>query len=474
MTRHDVPGPQADIDQEGTAAIPAGDGDKLPPPVAPSPGAPDVEHVTVERKRLSPKAAASWSDALGQSASRAAQILLVSAVFVGLVWLLLRVSVVVIAALIALILASAVYPVVRGLANKGWPRVLATGAAFVGILALLGAVITGIVFAVRNEWDELTASAVEGWQELQSFIMSGPLPIDTTAVDEAVQQATNIITSGAFIGGAVTGITAATEFVTGLALMIVILFFFLKDGPKMWNFTLRWFRGENRARLAESGDRTIQVLGGYVRGTAIIATADAVFIGIPLALLGVPLALPLAVIVFIGGFLPVVGATIAGALAALVALVTNGPVTALIVIAVVVVVNQLEGDLLQPVVMGRTLSLHALVILLALAVGTIVGGIFGAILAVPLTAVTWSVLQVWTDTYQVGDDPVLGEDPLDPKDRVESKASMAERWKYQQMRYQQRLHRRGDLPEGKPERRGKRPVTDGKKRHQKLKDPAGS
>ena len=388
-----------------------------------------------------PKPAALWTDTMGRAATRCAQILLVAAVFSAMVWLLLRVSVVVIATLVALILASAVYPVVRWLKRKGWSSLLATGAAFIGILSLLGGIITGIVFAVRREWDSLSASAAEGWQELESFFLAGPLPVDPAAINNAIQQVTEEATSGAFVGSALTGITAATEFITGVVLMVVILFFFLKDGPKMWNFALRWLRGENRARLAESGDRTIQILGGYVRGTAIIAAVDAVFIGLALFLLGVPLALPLAVIVFVGAFLPIIGATIAGILVALVALVTNGLVVALIVVAVVVVVNQMEGDLLQPVVMGRTLSLHAIVVLLALAVGTIVGGIFGAILSVPLTAVAWSVIQVWTHTYQVGPDPVLGEDPVHPKDWVESKSTMAERWKYQQMRYQERFTR---------------------------------
>ncbi|MCS5480294.1 AI-2E family transporter [Corynebacterium sp. YIM 101645] len=387
------------------------------------------------------KPAALWSDTVGRAATRSAQILLVAAVFAGTVWLLVEVSVVVIATLVALILAAAVYPVVRWLKGKGWTSLLATGAAFIGILALLGGIITGIVFAVRNEWDSLSASAVEGWQELESFFLAGPLPFDPDVANDLLQRVTQLATSGTFVGRAVTGITAATEFVAGAFLMVVILFFFLKDGPKMWNFTLRWFHGENRARLAESGDRTIQILGGYVRGTAIIAAVDAVFIGLALALLGVPLALPLAVIVFVGAFLPIIGATIAGILAALVALVTNGLVVALIVVAVVVVVNQMEGDLLQPVVMGRTLSLHAIVVLLALSVGTIVGGIFGAILAVPLTAVAWSVIQVWTDTYQVGQDPVLGEDPVAPQDWVAAKSTMAQRWKYQQMRYQERLNR---------------------------------
>ncbi|MFK5645547.1 AI-2E family transporter [Ornithinimicrobium sp. LYQ121] len=381
-------------------------------------------------------AGAYWSDGLGRAGSRCAQLLLVAAVVVGLVWLLLRVSVVVLAALVALILASAVYPLVGWLVSRGWSRLLATGAALFAIFILLGGLVTGIVLAVRNQWAELSTSAVAGWEELQGFLMTGPLPIDTAAVDAAVQWVTDFVTSGTFLGGALSGISAATGFVTGAMLMMVILFFFLKDGPKMWNFTLRWFHGKTRAQLAESGERTIQVLGGYVRGTAIIAAVDAVFIGVALAVLRVPLALPLAVIVFVGAFVPIVGATVAGILAALVALVTAGPVVALIVIAVVVVVNQLEGDLLQPLVMGRALSLHALVVLLALAVGTIVGGIFGAILAVPLTAVAWSVIQVWTDAYQTGDDPVLGEDPLSSGDRTGSKPSIAQRWNHRRTRHQ--------------------------------------
>jgi putative heme transporter len=404
---------------------------------------PDPGTATVRR---GPRA--SWSDGLGRAGSRCAQLLLIAAVIAGLIWLLTRVSLVVIAALVALILASAVYPLVQWLVSKGWSRLLATGASFVAVLVLLGGVVTGIVFAVLSQWDELSASAVEGWEELQRFLMTGPLPIDTAAIDEAVQWATEFVTSGAFLGGALTGITAATEFVSGAVLMIVILFFFLKDGPKMWNFTLRWLHGMTRVKVTESGDRTIQVLGGYVRGTAIVAAVDAVLIGAALALLGVPLALPLAVIVFIGGFVPIVGATVAGILAALVALVTNGPVIALVVIGVVILVNQVEGDLLQPVVMGRTLNLHALVVLLALAAGTIVGGIFGAILAVPLTAVAWAVIRVWTDAYQTGDDPVLGEDPLSPTDRPTPMARAVQRWKDQRRRRQQQKRRqsqaRGD------------------------------
>lgn len=391
---------------------------------ASDPGSPHVRE-----DRASAPVASLWMDALGRAGVRSAQLLLITAVLVGVIWLLLRVSVVVIAVLVALILASAVYPAVGWLKNKGWSGLLSTLTALLGIIVLAGGVVTGIVFAVTSQWEELSESTVEGWQELQRFIMDGPLPIDMATIDAALQEAAEFVTSDAFIGGAISGISAATQGVTGVVLAVVVLFFFLKDGPKMWNFTLRWFQGGIRGKMATSGERTVQVLGGYVRGTALVAAVDAVFIGIGLAILGVPLALPLAVIVFVGAFLPIIGATLAGTLAALVALVTNGPVVALIVVAIVIAVNQIEGNLLQPVVMGRTLSLHALIVLLALTVGTFVGGIFGAILAVPLTAVVWAVIQVWTTSYQSGDDPVLGEDPLAEKKRAKSTTGALDRIK---------------------------------------------
>ncbi|MBB5750435.1 AI-2E family transporter [Micrococcus sp. TA1] len=383
-----------------------------------------------------------WSDGMGRAGARAGQTLLIAAVVVGVLWLLLRVSVVLVAVLVAFILAAAVAPLVRWLVARGWSHLWATLAAFLGILVLVGGVVTGVVVAVRNEWDALTASAIAGWQQLQDWITSGPLPVDAGALQDVTGQVTDFLTGGEFARGlasnTLTGLSAATEFLTGVVLMVVVLFFLLKDGWKITSFTLRWFRDGTRAKLAESVDRSSQVLGGYVRGTATVALVDAVLIGLGLFIIGVPLALPLAVIVFIGAFVPIVGATVAGILAALVALVTTGPVEALIVVAIVVAVNQLEGNLLQPVVMGRTLSLHALIVLLALTVGTIVGGIFGAILAVPYTAVAWTLIQVWSDRYQTGPDPVLGQDPLDPKDRASAKATPAQRLRYQRMRRQRR------------------------------------
>ena len=349
-----------------------------------------------------------WNDGLGHAALRSAQVLLVLLLVSVGVYALTQVTLVVIPLLLALILAAAIAPFVNWLRRKGWPGALATGTSFLLLLAVFGGLVTGIVFAVRSEWSTLVDQAVAGFDELYSMVQDGPFAFDDSVISDARDSVLEFATSSTVGNGAIAGISAAGSFATGFVLMAVVLFFFLKDGDKIWSFILRWFRGERREKAALAGARTMEVLGGYVRGTAIVAAVDAVCIGAALFILGVPLALPLAVIVFVGAFIPLVGATAAGVLAALIALVANGPVVALIVVIVIIAVNQLEGNFLQPVVMGRTLSIHALVILLALTAGTILAGIIGAILSVPIAAVGWAVIKVW-----------IGEDTGDPEEVAE-------------------------------------------------------
>jgi putative heme transporter len=337
-----------------------------------------------------------WADSLGRVGIRCAQVLLVLAVAAVSVFGLLQIRLLVIPVLIALILAAAIGPFVNLLRRRGLPGGAATAVAFVALLLLLAGVGTLIYFSVRSQWGDLVQQASKGLDELENFLLSGPVPIDREQLNQAREGAVQFATSSQVRSGAITGLSAVTEFLAGASLMVVILFFFLKDGAKIWNFLLRPFSGEREARLRRVGKRTLEVLGGYVRGTAIVALVDTVAIGAALLIMQVPLAIPLAIIVFIGAFVPLVGATVAGILAALVALVANGPVVALIVVAVVIAVNQLEGDLLQPIVMGKSLQLHALVILMALTAGTILAGIIGAVLSVPLAAVTWAIIQVWT------------------------------------------------------------------------------
>jgi predicted PurR-regulated permease PerM len=354
----------------------------------------EASTATTQPERKPPSAL--WADGLGRVGIRSAQVLLILTVAVVSVYALMQIKLLVIPILIALILAAAIGPFVNMLRRRGLPGGAATAVAFVALLVVLGGVGTVIYLSIRNQWGELAQQASAGLDELEQFLINGPIPIDPAQLDQAREGIIQFATSSQARSGAITGLSVVTEFLAGAGLLVVILFFFLKDGAKIWNFLLRPFKGEREAKLRRVGSRTLEVLGGYVRGTAIVALVDAVAIGAALLILQVPLAIPLAIIVFITAFIPLVGATVAGILAALVALVANGPVVALIVVAVVVAVNQLEGDLLQPIVMGKSLQLHALVILMALTAGTILAGIIGAVLSVPLAAVAWAIIQVWT------------------------------------------------------------------------------
>lgn len=349
-----------------------------------------------------------WTDSFGRAAVRSAQVLIVLTLSAVVVWGLIQLKLVVIPLLIAAIIAAAVSPVVSFLRARGWPSALATWAALIAGLGTLGAVLWLVGRGFRNEWGALATSAEEGIDELQAFLIDGPLGITEEQIAQAREQARELLASDAVQSGAVAGASAAIEVVAGILLGIVVLFFLLKDGRRIFAFLIQPAHPDGRERAWRIGERSVGVLGGYVRGTALVALVDSVLIGLALVILGVPLALPLATIVFLGAFIPLIGATLAGTLAALVALVANGPVTALIVVAVVVAVNQLEGDLLAPVVIGRALSLHPLAILLALTAGTILAGIIGALLSVPIAAVAWTVVKEWRGVQDEEEEPGAG------------------------------------------------------------------
>ena len=341
-----------------------------------------------------------WTDMLGRLGIRSAQLLIVGTLATFFIIGLLRLTVIVIPTLLAVIISCALWPLVLKL-RKVFSPLLSAWIVFLGSLLVLGGIGTGLVFSVIKEWPKLVDQAVEGFNQLndmvQGFIGNMPLSIDQAQIDSVVNSVTSFLTSSQFGTGALNTLSAAGSFVTGLVLLLVILFFFLKDGDRIWAFAVSWTPKHYRNKWILSGDRALRTFGGYIRGTATVAAVDTLGIGVTLLILQVPLALPLAVIVVLGSFIPMVGATVAGILATLIALVTNGPVVALIVLAAVIIVNQLEGNFLQPVVMANALNLHALVVLIALAAGTVLAGIVGAVLSVPLTAAAWAVVKVWTD-----------------------------------------------------------------------------
>ncbi|HKU01264.1 MAG TPA: AI-2E family transporter [Arthrobacter sp.] len=352
-----------------------------------------------------------WTDALGRASIRAVQVLAVLALAWTAVTAAVRVPLVTIPVLVALILASAMAPAVRWLAARGWPRALAVLSSFLLILAIAAGVVGGIIALVRQEASVLAARAEAGIGQLQQFITTGPVALTKDQIDAARAEFQKFLAGGTLGADALTGLRTAGEIAAGTVLTAVILFFFLKDGEKIRAFLIGFLPGKRQGKAHLAADRSIVVLGGYVRGTLVIAALDAVIVLVGLLVLRVPLAVPLAAVVFLGGFIPIIGATTAGSLAVLVALVENGPVPALIVLILLVAANQFEHHILQPLFMGRVLRIHGLVIILALAAGATLAGVIGALLAVPLTAVGWTIYKTLAESDAPGPEPVTPAEP---------------------------------------------------------------
>ncbi len=351
-----------------------------------------------------------WTDGLGRASIRAIQALSVLALAWVVVSAAIRVPLVTIPVLVALILASAMAPAVRWLAARGWPRALAVLSSFLVILVVAAGVVGGIIALVRQQASVLAARAEAGIGQLQQFITTGPVALTSDQIDAARSEFQKFLAGGSLGADALTGLRTAGEIVAGSVLTAVVLFFFLKDGEKIRGFLIGFLPGtrQGKAHLAE---RSIVVLGGYVRGTLIIAAIDAIIVLAGLLILQVPLAVPLAAVVFLGGFIPIIGATTAGSLAVLVALVENGPVPALVVLVILVAANQFEHHILQPFFMGRVLRIHGLVIILALAAGATLAGVIGALLAVPLAAVGWTIYKTLAERETPGPEPIAPPAP---------------------------------------------------------------
>ncbi len=313
--------------------------------------------------------------------------------FVVAAYLLLRVigmlSLVVIPVAVALLLAALFQPASAALVRRGMKRSLAAGLVLVAALVLVFGGLGLIIRTFIAEIDNLSTQVSEGIEEVQTWLSQGPLHLTDTQLDQYIDRAREAITEnqGAVTSGAVTTATTLGEVLTGFFLVLFTLFFFLRDGAQIWSFLCRLLPREARLPTARAGHYAWHTLVSYVHATVLVAFVDAVGIGIGLAVLGIPLALPLAALVFLGAFIPVIGATLTGTVAVLVALVTNGPVSALIVLAIVIAVQQLEGHVLQPLIMGRAVALHPLAVILAIAAGIVVAGIVGGLIAVPLLAV---------------------------------------------------------------------------------------
>jgi predicted PurR-regulated permease PerM len=315
--------------------------------------------------------------------------------------------VVVLPVVIALLLAALASPVVAWLQRLGLPRKVA--ALVIVVLGVLG--IAALVAFVSNQvsagMGDLSDQVVNGINQIRDWLRDGPLKITdsqlSTGLDQ-VQKKLSDMSSEAFATATEVG-TAVGHLVAGLFIVLFATYFFLADGTMIWTWIVRIFPRAARTRADSSGRVAWRSLTQFVRATVMVAATDAIGIMVGAAILQVPFVSAIGVLVFLGAFIPLVGAFVSGTVAVLVALVAQGPVTALIMFGVVVLVQQIEAHILQPFLMGRFVSVHPLGVIIAIALGVIVAGIPGALIAVPLAASLNAVVQHLANYTEVGEDP---------------------------------------------------------------------
>lgn len=389
---------------------PQEDEDAAPPLGSPEPGAPDLDGAVSPGGVSGPPPAATPEGGrprrpaprperrrhgaeddvpfgLRTAAAWSWRLIVVIAGFYVLLWAASYVAVVVVPVIVALLLAALLQPGAAALVRKGWPRGLAATAMLLVGLTVVAGIITLVVERFTAGFSDLAEQVSEGLDQIESFVVR-TFPITQGQLEDAVTQAQDFLVGSQeeLATGAITTATTVGHVFTGIVLALFTLFFFLKDGRSIWLWLVGLFPRDARAYLDEAARRSWRTLISYVRATVAVALVDAVGIGIGLAVLGVPLVIPLAALVFLGAFIPIIGSFLAGSVAVLVALVSVGPIKALIALGVVVAVMQLEGHVLQPLLLGRAVHVHPLAVVLAIAAGLLIAGIFGALIAVPVVA----------------------------------------------------------------------------------------
>lgn len=340
------------------------------------------------------------------------------------VWLLARmlagVATVSFAVVAALLLSALLMPVADALARLRCPRWLG---ALLSVALLVCAVLASVVLMVdraTQQLPDLQRAITQAIDDIRHRLTSPPLSLSPDRIQQMHNRAVELIAHMAPSPAAGGGLLL--QLLSGAVLALFVLFFLLKDGERIWSWFLSWVPAQHRARTDHAGRLAWTTLTHYVRGTVLVALIDAFGIGLAMFLLDVPLFVSLTLVTFIGAFVPIVGAFVSGAVAVVVALVTVGPVPALALFGAVVAVQQLEGNVLQPLIMGRALELHPVVIVVGVSTGGLVGGVPGAVVAVPLTAAAYRVVSYLAGrdgrTAAPGTDPRTS--PPDPPDAADA------------------------------------------------------
>jgi predicted PurR-regulated permease PerM len=336
--------------------------------------------------------------------------LVVAGAIVVLAYALWYVRLVALPAFLALLLSTILVPPARALRRMGLRPGLATAVVFFGSLGVAAGLATLVVPPFAHELGNLTDTITGGAQKLGRIVASGPFGLSRAQAQSAVESLSNRLhaSGGDLASGFVTGAVIVGQVVADALLTLVLLFFFVKDGPQLWRWAVRLFPEPLRPRVDHAGRMSWSVLSAYVRGQALVATIDAVFIGIGLAIVGLPLVLPLMFLIFVAAFVPIVGAFTAAAAGVLIALVSKGAGAAVAVLLINLVVQQIEGNVLYPVIMRRTIELHPVATLLVVGAGGVLAGIIGALVAVPIVAVVATVLPIMR-----GREPPPALDPVE-------------------------------------------------------------
>lgn len=395
------------------------------PRLTPEPGADEV-HMPVYAPGDIRRPVA-WSVPLGvRTASEWAwRVLIIAAAVAGGLWLIGFLSEITIPVAVALLLAALLQPVKRWL-NRFLPTGAAAGITVLGTLTAIIGLLSFVGSQFTSQFGDIKSQVGEGVDQIRSWVRD-TLHITDTQVDDWIQKARESFTAGnSNLGETATqaGLTA-THAIAGFFIAMFTLFFFLYEGPRIWAWVVTLFPRDARARVHSSGLIAWGQLSAFTRATVIVAAVDALGIGIGAAVLGVPFASGIGILVFFGAFIPVIGAAISGGVAVLLALVALGPVKALIMLGIVIAVQQVESHLLQPFLLGRAVRVHPLSIILAIAAGVVVAGITGALIAVPTVAVLNAVGHHLLDE-EGGPNVDDAEDVLTPEQSVQAHEQAAE------------------------------------------------
>jgi len=316
------------------------------------------------------------------------RILLVLGVLAVLIFFIIQLRLLIIPLLVAVVLSALLVPFKNFLVRHKWPKWLAITTAEIGTLVVVAGLIVLVATQVSSGFDDLRQQSINSYNDLKSFLADGPLQISESDFNNYVAQAWDAIQqdSQALVSGAAALGSSVGHVLAGVLLTLFSTLFILIDGERIWSWIVRLFPRKARVATDGAGRAGWRTLQNFVKVQILVASIDAIGISVGAAILGVPLAIPIGVLVFLGSFIPIIGAVVTGAVAVFIALIYNGPVIALIMLGVVLLVQQIEGHVLQPLVMGTAVKVHPLAVVLAVAGGSMVAGIAGAFFAVPVVA----------------------------------------------------------------------------------------